>query len=228
MIFEKIINFEISKRRPMLKKNIIILLMFICFSPADVFGQDYDDFKQQRGRRTKLRTEWGITAGAHYTGMKLFEANKLSIKPRIGYDAGIHMALRFGEAIAIQPELYYSYTAADISVDSADRATRIKSHAVEMPITVSIRILSPLRINIGPVFNLMNNTSYIDRDGEKQMFGNIRPTFGYTAGVSVCVIRKLLIDARFVGQFKNTLHDFEGREFRIGSYYAGLKLGYLF
>ncbi|MBP3483079.1 MAG: PorT family protein [Alistipes sp.] len=212
----------------MLKRTALTILALAISLQAYCFGDRQDDYAPHRKRRMNLRTEWGIAAGIHYAGLKLSGGENLSLKSRLGFDAGVHMALRFGDAIALQPELLYSYTSADLSVKGIKGSTRIKSHAIEIPLIISVRILSPLHINVGPVFNVMNNTSYIDRNGDKQMFGNLRPTFGYTAGIAVFPLRKLMIDARFTGIFKNTLHNFDGKEFHLGSYIVGLKIGYLF
>lgn len=172
----------------------------------------YDDFADigRKPHRRNLRTEWGITAGAHYTGIRLFgQEASMKASPRLGYEAGVHMALRFGDWLALQPEIYYSHTTIDMQADGVDGKIRVKSHAVEFPVLLSLRVLDPVRINAGPVITLMNNSSYIAPDGVKTMFGNTRPTFCYTVGASVCIAQHLLVDARFTGQFSTTLNNFE-------------------
>jgi len=74
----------------------------------------------------------------------------------------------------------------------------------------------------------MNNCFYMDANNEKQMFGNTRPTFGYSAGVAVVLFRGLLIDARYTGYFKSSLNNFDGKEFNSNLNSISLKVGYLF
>ena len=129
----------------------------------------YDDFADlgRKPHRRNIRTEWGITAGAHYTGIRLFgQEASMKASPRLGYEAGVHMALRFGDWLALQPEIYYSHTTIDMQADGVDGKIRVKSHAVEFPVLLSLRVLDPVRINAGPVITLMNNSSYIAPDGE--------------------------------------------------------------
>ena len=93
----------------------------------------YDDFADlgRKPHRRNIRTEWGITAGAHYTGIRLFgQEASMKASPRLGYEAGVHMALRFGDWLALQPEIYYSHTTIDMQADGVDDLLR------ELPLQV--------------------------------------------------------------------------------------------
>lgn len=207
--------------------TILALAMAVPTLAAGV-GDDFD-YRNMNRRRRNVRTEWGITAGAHYAGMKISGTDAaLKASTRLGYEAGLHMALRFGDWVALQPEIYYSHTAIDMQLGENTEKYRVKSHAIEFPVMVSLRILDPVRINAGPVITLMNNSSYMAPDGTKTLFGSTRPTLFYTVGASVCIRQHLLVDARFTGQFNTTLNNFERNDFRSKTYTVSLKLGYLF
>ena len=110
----------------------------------------YDDFADlgRKPHRRNIRTEWGITAGAHYTGIRLFgQEASMKASPRLGYEAGVHMALRFGDWLALQPEIYYSHTTIDMQADGVDGKIKVKSHAVEFPVLLSLRVLDPVMLD---------------------------------------------------------------------------------
>ena len=69
------------------------------------------------------------------------------------------------------------------------------------------------------------------------MFGSTRPTFGYSAGLAVVLLRKYMVDVRYTGYFKtvktesgkfNALNNFNGMEFGTQTTSLSLKIGYMF
>ena len=184
-----------------------------------------------------VKTEWGVTAGIRYNGMNAFSASNLSVKPDMTYNVGIHASLAFA-GVAIQPELNYGYTEVKVSYPSGGEmgSSVVTAHNLEVPLLLSLRMLPIVRFNLGPVFNIMSKTSYKNGNA-KMMFGDIHPTFGYAVGVSVCVLKKLLIDARFVGYFEAPVNEFnygnvndpnDTTTFKTKLYSGGIKIGYLF
>lgn len=186
-----------------------------------------------------LGTEWGVTAGVRYNSESVKDAfkgsiNGLSLRSNLTYNVGIHASLAF-MGIAIQPELNYGYTSMNLTVPqsgAADYTTTVKAHDIEVPVLLSLRFLPVVRFNVGPVFNIMSRATYKNAAGEKEMYGQLHPSCGYAAGLSLCLVKKLLIDARFVGYFNKTYHELPDvgvdSGFKSKTYSVGLKLGYLF
>lgn len=181
--------------------------------------------------------EWGVTASVRYNGLAAEGASDtFSLTPRIGYGAGIHAGLIFGE-FAVQPELNYFYSTARAakSFDKGKTASTVKAHDVEIPILFSVRSLPVVRFNAGPLFTLMSSARYIDDKGEQAEFGGLRPTFGYAAGISLSPVRHLIIDLRFTGYFGRTVNEYNPRQlqsgfdtFKVRTLSGGIKIGYLF
>lgn len=202
---------------------------------ADAGAGNRDSGKKRKGGGVKLSTEWGFVAGVSYPWMN-YDINDhptLTLRPKMGFSAGAHMALKFGRTFALQPELLYNYTPVRAADPSAKFDTRIKSHSLQVPVMLSVRVWA-LRFNAGPVITLTENPVYKDNDGEKVMFGRIYPTFSYTVGAGVCIMRHLLIDLRYNGRF-NKSHNFlsydashDGFEFKTSTHNVQLKIGYLF
>lgn len=188
----------------------------------------------RRSNAPRVRFEWGLTAGitAPWTESNIAD-NLLQLKSRPGFTAGFHTAILFNKWIALQPEVMYSYSALRIKDSESGFRAKVKSQAIQVPVTCSFRVWA-LRFNVGPVLTLMNDPSYRDRNGEKVLFGRIYPTLSYTAGVGVCLMRHLLIDLRYCGHFNRMTNHFsydaehEGREFRTSTQSVQLKIGFLF
>lgn len=182
----------------------------------------------------RLRMEWGLTAGVSYPFAK-FEGEGLTARfsPKLGYSAGLHMALKFSDTFAIQPEIVYTYSKIDIRDEEQDFSSAIKSNTIQVPLLFSLRF-SKFRVNAGPVITLMDNPTYADRRGEKTLFGRLHPTVSYAVSVGVCLFDHLLIDARFMSRF-NSLENYlsydaahEGTYLTTKAHYVQLRLGYLF
>ena len=92
------------------------------------------------------------------------------------------------------------------------------------------RMLNPLRIYAGPVFTVMNDCKQ-KSGGDLVDFGRVRPTLSYSVGAGVKLLRHLLVDVRFNGQFR-AKHDVVlpdgARLDKLRSYNVALSLGYLF
>ena len=184
--------------------------------------------------KSDISMEWGVTAGARYSFLSPEgSSGGLSVQPGIGFDAGIHSSIVF-TGVAIQPELNYAFTKLRISTGPKGVSADIKGHDLEIPILVSLRLLPVVRFNAGPVFTIMSSARYAVRDESLQL-GGLRPTFGYSAGISVRVLKKMLIDARYTGYFNRTVNEFnpsvaaDGQyTFRLRNGWVGLKIGYIF
>ncbi len=181
-----------------------------------------------------VRTEWGVVAGVHHPLAKFnMGSSTAELKANTGFAAGVHMGLRIVGILGIQPEIIYSYNKIALTDEPQKFKADIKCNTLQVPVLVSLKF-GLVRLNVGPVFTLMDNPTYLDRKGEKVMFGRLYPTVSYSAGVSVSLLRRLLIDARVGGGFKaveNCLsYDIaaEGEYIKTTMFNAQLKVGILF
>ncbi len=202
---------------------------------AMLFGATAVQAKGDKGN-SFVRTEWGLVAGLMYPWSKI-EADTPDIKVtnKLGYTAGLHIGICFGKMFAIQPELLYSYTNYTARIDNelSPFTTNVKSHTLQLPVMLSVR-LSSLRFHAGPVLTLVDNPMYIDQTGSKQPFGRIYPTLGYTAGIGTRLLHILLIDLRYYGTFNSKMHhalspnELYTREFKSTIHNVQLKVGIVF
>ena len=90
--------------------------------------------------------------------------------------------------------------------------------------------LNPVRIYAGPVFTVMNDCKQ-KSGGDLLDFGRVRPSVSYTVGAGIVLMRHLLIDLRYNGQFRSK-HDVvlpDGRQLdKLRTYNVALSFGYLF
>lgn len=181
-----------------------------------------------------FRTEFGIVAGVNQPFMRAdMGQSSASLKATTGFTAGLHMGLRIVGVLGIQPEILYSYHKIGITDEKQKFTTDIKCNTMQIPVLVSLRIAA-VRINVGPVFTVMDNPTYLDKDSEKVLFGRIYPTVSYAAGVSACLFGRLLIDGRISSGLKS-MENFlsysakqEGHTIKTTTFNAQLKVGVLF
>ncbi len=181
-----------------------------------------------------VRTEFGVVAGVDHPVAKFdMASSSATLKANTGFTVGVHMGLRIAGILAIQPEVLYSYNKIALNDEKRGFSTDIKCNTVQIPVLVSLR-LGLVRLNIGPVFNVVDNPTYLDRNSEKVLFGPLRPTLSYAAGVSVCLLQRLLIDARVSSGFKAMENCIsydaksEGEYIKTTMFNAQLKVGVLF
>lgn len=185
--------------------------------------------------QARLQTEWGLVAGATYPIAK-FEMGEstASVKPRLGWSGGLHMALKFGDNFAIQPEIIYTYAKVDISDVEQKFASQMKTNTLQIPVLFSLRFGSTFRLNAGPVLTVMDNPTYADLNGEKVMFGRLYPTVSYAVGIGLCLWKHFLIDLRAMSRFNPTTNYIsydaasEGQEIKTTIHNVQLRVGYLF
>ena len=214
---------------------LLILAIFVATLPLSAANpkSDFTHGKSSKGGR--VRTEWGLTGALYYNTMKIDSSvSGISLTPGLGYGAGLLMGLKIGNFFAVQPEVNYQRANIRVKIEGDKLLpTKVTTNTVDIPLLLSLRFANVLRINAGPVFTVMNNCFYDqkNRDAkeyEQQMFGQTRPTFGYSAGVAVVLLRKYMIDARYTGYFKSALNNFNGVEFGTQTTSISLKIGYIF
>lgn len=180
-----------------------------------------------RAQRPRLRVEWGAMGGVNIVDFST-SMDRTEIKNKLGWQAGIHMGLVFG-AFALEPEILYVRQGLRIR-EAGRKELNLKSNSIDVPVLVSFRLLRPLRIFAGPVFTVMNDCKQ-KSGGDLLDFSRVRPTVSYTVGVGATLMRHLMLDLRYNGQFSGKKDIALPNGERIGklrSYNVAISLGYLF
>lgn len=163
----------------------------------------------QKKQTTKVSTEFGLGVGARYNFQ--FDVTPLSkdftaaLSMPVSYGAALQFRLNIGRSFGIQPEISYARSTIKINDKANGFSTKAKSNIVQIPMLLSFRI-AMFRINAGPVFTLMDETSYnlaLGEEIKKMTLGKMFPTVTYTAGISVKFARIMMLDVRYADQFVN-------------------------
>lgn len=178
-------------------------------------------------QRPRTMVEWGVIGGINIPDYTT-NMDAADIRNKLGWQAGIVTAVKLG-AFAIEPQILYVRQGLRIR-PSGKAEINLKSNSIDVPVLASFRLLNPLRIYAGPVFTVMNDCKQ-KSGGDLLDFGRIRPSVSYTVGAGIVVMRHLLIDVRYNGQFRGK-HDVvlpdESRLDNLRSYNVALSVGYIF
>ena len=178
-------------------------------------------------QRPRTRVEWGVIGGINIPDYST-NMDATDIKNKLGWQAGIVTAVNLG-AFAIEPQILYVRQGLRIRPEG-EKEINLKSNSIDVPVLASFRLLHPVRIYAGPVFTVMNDSKQ-KSGGDLLDFGRVRPSVSYTVGAGVVLIRHLLIDLRYNGQFRSK-HDVllpDGRQLdKLRTYNVALSFGYLF
>ena len=178
-------------------------------------------------QRPRTMVEWGVVGGINIPDYTT-NTDAADIRNKLGWQAGIVTAVKLG-AFAIEPQILYVRQGLRIR-PSGKAEINLKSNSIDVPVLASFRLLNPLRIYAGPVFTVMNDCKQ-KSGGDLLDFGRIRPSVSYTVGAGIVVMRHLLIDVRYNGQFRGK-HDVvlpdESRLDNLRSYNVALSVGYIF
>ncbi len=179
-------------------------------------------------QRPRTRLEWGVLGGINVPDYTT-NMTKADVKNKMGWQVGITTAVDLG-IIGIEPQILYVRQGIRILPEGLSEELNVKSRSVDVPILVSLRLLKPFRVYAGPVFTVLNDCKR--KSGDDLLdFGRVRPTLSYTVGAGVVLLRHLLIDVRYNGQFRGKPdvalpNDVMLPEIR--SYNVALSVGYLF
>lgn len=178
-------------------------------------------------QRPRTRLEWGVLGGINVPDYTT-NMTKADVKNKMGWQLGITAAVDLG-VVALEPQILYVRQGMRIQ-PAGMQELNVKSKSIDVPILVSLRLLNPFRIYAGPVFTVMNDCKR-KSGGDLLDFGRVRPTLSYTIGAGVVLLRHLLIDVRYNGQFRGK-HDVALTNDvmlpEIRSYNIALSVGYLF
>lgn len=180
----------------MLRK--IFLTLLLVGAAAAASAQDYRNDDNNRKKKTRVRVEWGVLGGINIPDYRT-DMSGTDIRNKLGWQAGMTVALDMG-AWAVEPQILYVRQGLRIRPEGMGEIN-LRSNSVDVPVLASLRVLRPVRIYVGPVFTVMNDAK--QKSGSDLLdFGRVRPTVSFTAGVGVKLMRHLLIDLRYNGQFR--------------------------
>ena len=206
---------------------IIALLLSILTLPSSAQSRGYDDYgRSGRSGTAHKGGEGGVLAGntlPHFT----HSGRVYGKATRQGWQAGLQIGLKF-RYFSIGPEVLY--VRQSIKLSHADYGTlKIKTNSIDIPLIFSLRALPMLRINVGPVFTVMNDCKYAEGNNE-MFFGSMRPTVSYMLGLGLN-FGHTLIDFRYNGQFDSKKCYYPTEEavgFNMRSYSLALSVGFVF
>ena len=153
-------------------------------------------------QRPRARVEWGVVGGINIPDYTT-NMSETDVKNKLGWQAGITTAVNLG-AFAIEPQILYVRQGLRIRPEGGSEIN-LKSNSIDVPVLASLRLLNPVRIYAGPVFTVMNDCKQ-KSGGDLLDFGRVRPSVSYTVGAGIVLMRHLLIDLRYNGQFRSK-HD---------------------
>jgi len=198
-----------------MRKTIVLLLCLLTAFPV-------------AAQRPRARVEWGVLGGINIPDYRISD-DYGSVRNKLGWQFGIVTAVKW-RAFAIEPQILYLRQGLRVRAADGGEQLDLRSNSIDVPVLASFRLLKPLRIYAGPVFTVMNDCKR-KSGGDLVDFGRIRPTLSYSVGAGIVLVRHLLIDVRYNGQFRGkrdvVLPD-GARLDKMSSYNVAFSVGYLF
>ena len=202
----------------------IIAAIAIVAGSQEAFAQGSEYSFHSYDDTPKVRMEWGVGAGATYTGVKSISTDIVSLKPRMGLAAHFDMAVRIGRNFAIETEIHYEGGSINVATPKVEH--KVRTRTMDIPVLLSLRLANNhIRLSAGPLFTVMSRAEYT-QNGELMFFGPTNPTWNLAAGMGIGLTRHLVLEARYVHPLKSSINQFDGIEFNARSYRvtAGLTL----
>ncbi|MCQ2213396.1 MAG: PorT family protein [Bacteroidaceae bacterium] len=161
--------------------------------------------------------QWGVRAGANIN-TKSSTPYCYDIKWRPGFNAGLVGIYNISDAFAIEADLQYSYVC---SIDTtkyiftnpyskASLQNTTKSHFVDIPVLVKVRLFKGLCIEAGPQLGLQISNKQIYGGATNNDGGNV-VNFSLVGGFSYAINDHWGVDVRYVHAFTNHIHSREDR-----------------
>jgi hypothetical protein len=142
----------------------------------------------------------GIVAGASTGAVRIEHSNEgltniAQGKNIHGYEAGAFVRLKLGP-LYVKPMALYDFSGGNISGNTNSGSTDFSMHRLEMPVLFGLKLLKPLSIEAGPVYNYI--LSYDDRFNDNTLSVSQNRGIGYRAGIAI-EIKRLLLNASYSG-----------------------------
>ena len=178
-----------------------VAMIAVAFPASAVKGRCDVRKASREHRPVRVTTEFGVLAGGSYAWLKTSRPDGMTAAFSQNYALGASLQFRLnvGKYFGIQPEVTYNYSTIKIQDEQNSFTSKVKCNTVQIPVLLSLR-LAMFRINAGPVFTIMDDPHYMV-GSTKMLFGKIYPTVTYTAGIGLRVLRHMMIDVRYYGQF---------------------------
>lgn len=191
------------------KRLILALLLAIGLTlSVQAASPEKQPVRKSKKKEVKLSTEFGLGVGTRYNIFSLqpaSEAFTATMRMPMSYGAALQFRLNIGKHFGIQPEILYAYSPLKLDDNTNGFSTKIKYSIVQIPVLLSVKF-AMVRINAGPVFTLMDDPTYsVEGDDVPHMLGRLYPTMTWTAGVSVKLGKRTIIDVRYADQFYNKI-----------------------
>ena len=185
----------------------LILALFLAIGltlSVQAASPERQPVRKSKKKEVKLSTEFGLGIGTRYNIFSIHPASEAftaTMRMPMSYGAALQFRLNIGKHFGIQPEILYAYSPLKLDDNTNDFSTKIKYSIVQIPVLLSFKV-AMFRFNAGPVFTLMDEPSYL-LPGEDILtpVGRLYPTVTYTAGVSVKLGKRTIIDLRYADQF---------------------------
>ena len=190
--------------------TLLLSIVFIAFCATADARNTSQANKSKPQKTTKVSTEFGLGVLGKYTFLDIMPVGDFphTVTANFGVGASLQFRLNFGKHFGLQPEVQYSYSKIKFtSTNGAYDSVKVKDNLVQMPVLLSFR-MSVVSLNFGPVFRLADNPTYLLSNEEdntlvQQQLLNLVPLVAYTAGFSIKLSKKMEIDVRYMGQFKD-------------------------
>ena len=191
----------------------LLIATLLLSAPMAVAAQKQEKKIQQSTENKKLpkvTTEFGLGVGARYNWFNVQPISQdftPSLSMMLSYGAALQFRLNIGRTLGFQPEISYARANVKINDTAHNFSKTAKSNIVQLPMLLSFRI-AMFRLNFGPVFTLMDDTTYQlaksdDESIQKVPLGKLYPAVTYAAGISVKFAGIMMIDVRYADQFTN-------------------------
>ncbi len=188
----------------------------VIFAAAALFFTTYSASAQAVGFSLS-----GGSSTAHYS------IDRYDINNRTGYHIGAGITFNV-PLLTISPEVIYYNNQFDIdSPQILGRSCEVRDQRVDIPVVVGLNFLGPFTLEAGPVFSVYNEADarYYNGSPSREELGRIHPEVGYVAGVKLTLFDKVVLGARFNGQFGD--YKFGYTEYDVRSYTYSFTVGYI-
>jgi hypothetical protein len=162
------------------------------------------------GHCINAQARFGIRAGLSTDNLDretiATDGFKLAIKEaKYGYHLGIFFRANLGETFYLQPEVLFNSNSVDFTLENLSEGLpktvfNERYNNLDLPVMVGLKLVF-LRLQAGPVghVHLKSKSELDDVDGVRGRFSDFK--LGYQAGVGIDLLKRLLIDVKYEGNF---------------------------
>ncbi len=212
-------------------KMLLLLPLLACVTSlsAQQYKEDYviDRSGSYGGSQTGM--VYGVMAGINVPLMT-DKMEKVDVGGTAGFAMGMMWGVNLG-GLQIAPEIWYQHDKSSLEYSSKGIEGDLVSNSIEVPIVFGMK-LGPMRLNVGPSFSLMSDSTLQVAGDEDIDFGRTKSTAGYLVGLSTTLMDHLILDVRYTGRFvsvTNPWYTSTGEDDPDYRYYSfGINVGYKF